>query len=109
MQPHIIREPPPNFLVSFTSLSLKPSPGFFQTHFLPSDPSLLILVSSDHTTFFQSSRVQCWCARAKSILSLLQFLKKPFQCLVLLTFITYNSGQKIVKISKIFVNMLYHL
>src|SRR5262249_24097629 len=34
-----------NFTVSFTSLSLKPSPAFFQAHLLPSDPSLLILVS----------------------------------------------------------------
>src|SRR5215471_5850420 len=58
MQPHIIRDPPPNFTVSFTSLSLKPSPAFFHAHILPSDPSLLILVSSDHTTVFQSSTVQ---------------------------------------------------
>src|SRR5204862_969123 len=71
MQPHIIRDPPPNFTVSFTSLSLKPSPAFFQAHLLPSDPSLLILVSSDHTTLFQSSKVQSRCARPKSSLSFL--------------------------------------
>src|SRR4029079_7022229 len=56
---------------SSINLSLKPSPFFFQAHFLPSDPNLLILVSSDHTTFFQSSTVQCWCFKAKSNLSLL--------------------------------------
>src|SRR5215471_15153630 len=83
MQPHIIRDPPPNFTVSFTSLSLKPSPAFFQTHTLPSDPSLLILVSSDHTTVFQSSTVQSRCFRAKSILSLLCFLvRRGFLALI---------------------------
>src|SRR5882762_1799477 len=71
MHPHTIRDPPPNFRVPPTSLSLNPSPAFFQAHFLPSDPSLLTLVSSDHTTLFQSSTVQCWCSRAKSILSFL--------------------------------------
>src|SRR5436190_13837481 len=75
MHPHTIKDPP-NFLVPFTSLPLKPSPGFFHTHFLPSDPSLLILVSSDHITFFQSSTVQCWCVRAKSILAFLCFLER---------------------------------
>ncbi len=44
--------------------------------FLPSDPKRLILVSSDHTTFFQSSTVQYWWARAKSILSFLCFLER---------------------------------
>jgi hypothetical protein len=44
MQSHTITEPPPNFRVPSTSLSLKPSPAFFQAHFLSSDPSLLILV-----------------------------------------------------------------
>ena len=71
MQPHTISDPPPNFLVSCTTLSLNPSPAFFHTHCLPSDPIRLILVSSDQTTFFQSSTVQSLCARAKSILSLL--------------------------------------
>src|SRR5215469_4122513 len=74
MQPHIIKDPPPNFTVPFTNLSLRPSPAFFHTHFLPSDPKRLILVSSDHTTFFQSSRVQSWWAMAKSNLSLICFL-----------------------------------
>src|SRR3979490_2870895 len=56
-----------------TSLSLSPSPALFQAHFLPSDPRQFILVSSDHTTLFQSSRVQSLCLIAKSILSLLCF------------------------------------
>src|SRR5882757_5716130 len=64
MHPHTITDPPPNLRVPPTCLSLSPSPAFFQAHFLPSDPSLLIFVSSDHTTLFQSSTVQCWCARA---------------------------------------------
>jgi hypothetical protein len=34
---------------------------------------------------------------------------KRFQCLVLSDFISYNSGNKIDKITKIFVNVLYHL
>src|SRR5882762_2311402 len=71
MHPHTIRDPPPNFRVPPTSLSLNPSPAFFPADFLPSDPSLLTLVSTDHTTLFQSSTVQCWCSRAKSILSFL--------------------------------------
>src|SRR6266481_9872446 len=49
----------------------QPSPALFQAHFLPSDPRQLILVSSDHTTLFQSSRVQSLCLIAKSILSFL--------------------------------------
>src|SRR3979490_2960185 len=49
-----------NFNIPSTSLLLSPSPAFFQAHFLPSDPSLLNFVSSDHTTLFQSSTVQCW-------------------------------------------------
>src|SRR5271156_913699 len=76
MHPHTIKDPPPNFRVPSTSLSFKFSPGFFHTHFLPSDPNLLILVSSDHTTFFQSSTVQCWWAKAKSILAFLCLLER---------------------------------
>src|SRR6266404_1265769 len=71
MHPHTIRDPPPNFRGPPTCLSLSPSPALFQGHFLPSDPSLFIFVSSDHTTLFQSSTVQCWCSRANSILSFL--------------------------------------
>src|SRR3979490_318569 len=71
MQPHTITDPPPNFTVPSTSLSLSPFPALFQAHFLPSDPRRFILVSSDHTTLFQSSRVQSLCLIAKSILSLL--------------------------------------
>ena len=50
MQPHSITDPPSNFTVPSTSLSLSPSPALFQAHFLPSDPRQLILVLSDHTT-----------------------------------------------------------
>ena len=56
--PQNIRCPPSNLTVSSTSLGLNCSPALFHTHFLPSDPIRLILVSSDHTTLFQSSRVQ---------------------------------------------------
>src|SRR6266436_10093432 len=45
IQPHTITDPPPNFFVPSTCLSLKPSPAFFHTHFCP----------SDHTNLFQSS------------------------------------------------------
>src|SRR5258707_11849681 len=48
-QPHNITCPPPNLSVPSTSLSLRPSPFFFHTHFLP----------SDQMTLFQSSTVQC--------------------------------------------------
>ena len=72
MQPHTITDPPPNFTVPSTSLSLSPSPALFQAHFLPSDPRQLILVSSDYT-FFQSPGVQSLCLIAKSILSFLCF------------------------------------
>src|SRR5204863_9491839 len=57
IQPHTITFPPPNFCVPSTSLSFNSSPTSFQTHFLPSDPMRLILVSSDHITCFQSSNV----------------------------------------------------
>ena len=40
----------------------------------PSDPHMFIFVSSDHTTFFQSSVVQCWCCLAQ--------LYRAFMCLV---------------------------
>ena len=46
LQPQTMSDPPPNFYVPWTSLSERPSPGFFQTHFLPSDPKQLNLVSS---------------------------------------------------------------
>ncbi|KAG2353107.1 hypothetical protein BDR07DRAFT_1434463 [Suillus spraguei] len=59
IQPHTIKEPPPNLTVPLTSLSVRPSPFFFHTYTFPSDPILLILVSSDHITRFQSSTVQC--------------------------------------------------
>src|SRR5437588_3232371 len=71
MQSHIISEPPPNLTVPLTSLAFSPSPLFFHTYSCPSDPILLILVSSDHITLFQSSTVQCWYLRAKANLLLL--------------------------------------
>src|ERR1700730_2113327 len=75
IHPHTITEPPPNFIVPSTNLSpILFSPCFFHTHFFPSDPNLLILVSSDQTTLFQSSTVQSLCATAKSILSFLCLL-----------------------------------
>ena len=83
MQPQIIREPPPNLTVPCTSLSLNPSPGIFHTHFFPSDPKQLILVLFNYITLFQSSTVQSLYASAKSILSLLCFLKREGHfCLV---------------------------
>ena len=63
MQPYSITDPLPNFTVPSTSLSISPSPALFQAHFL----------LSDHTTHFQSSRVQSLCLIAKSILSFLCF------------------------------------
>jgi hypothetical protein len=48
------------------SRCFSPDPGFCHTQDLPSDPNLLILVSSDQITLLQSSRVQCWCSRASS-------------------------------------------
>src|SRR3979490_2732345 len=58
--------PPQNFTVSCTSLSISPSPACFHTHCFPSDPILLILVSSDQITLFQSSPVHSLCLRTKA-------------------------------------------
>src|SRR6266850_5470287 len=57
IQPHTMMFPPPNLTVPCTSLSISPSPACFHTHSLPSDPNLLLLVSSDEITLFQSSTV----------------------------------------------------
>ena len=76
MQPHSITDPPPNFIVPLISLSFSPSLALFQAHFLPSNPRGLILVSSDHTTLFQSFRVQSLCLIAKSILFFLCFCNR---------------------------------
>src|SRR6266568_3337533 len=76
MHPQTIKEPPPNFTVPWTSLSCKGFPANFHTYFLPSDPILLILVSSDQMTLVQSSTVQCWCLRAKASLYCLCFTDK---------------------------------
>src|SRR5260370_6843826 len=64
-------DPPPNFLVPCTNLSERGSSTLFHAHFLPSEPRRLTLVSSDHTTLFQSSRVHSLWLIAKSILSFL--------------------------------------
>jgi len=66
IHPQTISEPPPNLTVPLTSLEISPSPFFFHTYSCPSDPILLILVSSDHITLLQSSTVQCWYLRAKA-------------------------------------------
>ena len=44
---------------------------FLNPHLLWYEPKWLILISSDQTTFFQSSKVHCWCLIAKSNLSFL--------------------------------------
>ena len=66
IQPHTIMFPPPNFTVPCTSRSISPWPTCFQTHCFPSDPILLILVSSDQIILFQSSTVQFWYFKAKA-------------------------------------------
>src|SRR6266852_7577360 len=71
IQPHIITFPPPNFTVLSTSLSLNGSPTSFHTHFLPSDPRQLILVSSVQRILFQSSIVYSLHLSAHCNLSLL--------------------------------------
>ena len=46
---------------------------FLNPHLLCYEPKWLILISSDQTTFFQSSKVQCQCLIAKSNLSFLWY------------------------------------
>src|SRR6266550_7946908 len=77
IHPHTITDPPPNFTVPCTSLSLKPSPAFFQAHFLPSDPRRFILVSSDHTTLFQASTVYALVSKVASSSSQLPSCPPP--------------------------------
>src|SRR3954447_927140 len=67
MHPHIIRFPPLNLTVPFTSWADNPFPGLFHTHLHLSEPRQLIFVSSDQMTRFQSYSVQCWCSNANSI------------------------------------------
>src|SRR5882762_10852908 len=55
---------------------LSPPPAFFQAQLLPYDLSLLMFVSYVHTTLYQSSTIQNWCARANSILSFLHFCER---------------------------------
>src|SRR5215813_8907149 len=66
IHPHTIRFPPPNLTVPCISLLISPSPFCFHTHCFPSDPSLLILVSSNPIILFQSSTVHSLCFRAKA-------------------------------------------
>ena len=58
MQPHNIKEPPPPFTVGFTLRGCRDSPALDQVHLCPSEPNLLIFVSSEKMTRFQSSAVQ---------------------------------------------------
>ena len=76
IQPHTMIFPPPCFTVGSTSLSKSGWPFFFHTYFCPSDPNLLILVSSNQITHFQSSTVQCWYFRAKAKHCLLWCLER---------------------------------
>src|SRR5882757_3505884 len=79
IHPHTIIFPHPNFTLPGTTLSINPSPFCFQTHCLPSDPNLLILVSSDQITLFQSSTVHSLCFKAKANLCCLCLtLRKGF-------------------------------
>ena len=50
--------PPPCFTVDVVVWSEMPSPHSFYTYYFPSDPILLIFVSSVYNTFFQSSLAQ---------------------------------------------------
>ncbi|KAJ1571265.1 hypothetical protein NDA12_004111 [Ustilago hordei] len=56
IQPQIMMQLLPNLTISLTSLLLKPA-FLIQQNCLPSSPKKLIFISSDHTTFFQSSTV----------------------------------------------------
>src|SRR5229473_5420319 len=47
-------------------LNINPSPTCFHTHCFPSDPILLIFVSSDQTTLFQFSTVHSMYFKAKA-------------------------------------------
>ena len=74
MQPHIISDPPPNFTVSLIWRGLRVLFSGIQHQLRPSEPNLLIFVSSDHITLFQSSVVQFSCLLAKASRSLRFFL-----------------------------------
>src|SRR5258708_13117690 len=94
-------DPPPNFLVPCTNLSERGSSTLFHAHFLPSEPRQLTLVSSDHTTLFQSSRVHSLWLIAKSILSFLWcllsmgllFFTTPFQPAFFIFSPTFSSAR----------------
>ncbi len=53
MQPQTMTLPPPCLTVGKTHLSLYSSPGCRHTRLTPSEPNKFILVSSDHSTWFQ--------------------------------------------------------
>ena len=107
MQPHSITDPPPNFTVPLTSLSLSPSPTLFQAHFLPSDPRWLILVSSDHTTLFQSSRVQSLYLITKSILCFLCFCNRRGLFFFTTAFIPEQASRQCRRCGQ-WINILIH-
>ena len=92
IQPQNIKLPPPNLRVPSTKRSVSGSPAFFHVHFLPSDPKQLILVSSDQTTFFQCSNVQCSCAWAKSNLSLRWRVEKMGRFFLIMNFKPTDLG-----------------
>ena len=74
IQPHILRDPPPNFRVSLIWRGFKPGFSEIQHQLHPSDPNLHVFVSSDQITLFQSSAVQFSCLLAKASRSLRFFL-----------------------------------
>src|SRR5690242_10493977 len=69
MQPHIMTELPPCFMVCLTCLSFRLPASLDQYQDLPSEQKRLILVSSGLITRFQSSTVQSLCALAKPSLA----------------------------------------
>ena len=87
---HTIRFPAPNLTAGVVVLSESGSPFFFHTYWCPSDPNLLILVSSDQITLFQSSTVYflyfsamyslcfLWAAVRRGFLALITALKSDF-------------------------------
>src|SRR5215203_5717831 len=75
MQLQIMSDPTP-FLVAFTSCGVMKVPeSLVHAHLLPSDPNLLIFVSSEKITLFQSSTVQSLCAFANDNRSFRFFLR----------------------------------
>jgi len=76
IQHHIIKFPPPNFTICLILLGSCLFSLSAHTWSLQSDPNILILVSSDYKTLFQSFTVHSRCLSANSNLALLCFLVK---------------------------------